>query len=327
MHRTPFLHPSLLARAGTQRGVFTAEQARQLGGHTVDDLQWLRRRRHLVALRRGVYALNAAYEGADPATQHGMRVAALGLALTAPATLSHESAATELGLELLDPDVSSLHVTRPIAASSRREAGVIHHAAELPEQHVVRRDGLLDLTTLARTAIDVGRATDRFECAVAALDSALRMGVPAEELRDVFTRCRSWPGARMLSGALPIADGRADNPGESWSRVILIRLGLAPTDLQVRLEDEDGLIGYADFGWGDDVVGELDGKGKYGIGVDTDPVEAVRIVRREKRREDRIRGVGREVARWEGAHHYHPGVIGQRVRGAMARAAQRRRPA
>ena len=44
-----------------------------------------------------------------------MRVAALGLALTAPATLSHESAAIELGLELLDPDLSSLHVTRPIA--------------------------------------------------------------------------------------------------------------------------------------------------------------------------------------------------------------------
>ena len=123
-----------------------------------------------------------------------------------------------------------------------------------------------------------------------------------------------------------MADGRAANPGESWSRVLLIGLGLAPTELQVRLEDADGLIGYADFGW-DGVVGELDGKGKYAIGVETDPVEAVRIVRREKLREDRIRGLGLEVARWEYAHHYHPAVIGQRVRLAMARAAQRRRPA
>ena len=102
--------------------------------------------------------------------QHGMRVAALGLALTAPATLSHESAAAELGLELLDPDLSSLHVTRPIRGQlSVARQGSIHHAADLPEHHVVRRDGLLDLTTIARTAIDVGRATDRFECAVAAL--------------------------------------------------------------------------------------------------------------------------------------------------------------
>jgi hypothetical protein len=130
----------------------------------------------------------------------------------------------------------------------------------------------------------------------------------------------------MVSGALAMADGRAANPGESWSRVILIRLGLTPLDLQVRLADEDGLIGYADFGWGD-VVGELDGKGKYGIGVETDPQEAVRIVRREKRREDRIRGLGLEVARWEYADHFRPAVIRQRVLEAMARAAQRRRPA
>jgi hypothetical protein len=167
-----------------------------------------------------------------------MRVAALGLALTAPATLSHASAAIELGLEILDPDLSRLHVTRPLAASSRREAGVVHHAADLPEHHVVRREGLLDLTSPARTAIDVGRETDRLERAVAALDSALRLGVSRDELLDVFTRCRTWPGARMVSGALAMADGRAANPGESWSRVILIRLGLTPLDLQVRLADE-----------------------------------------------------------------------------------------
>jgi hypothetical protein len=322
----PFLHPSLLGQSALQRGVFTAGQALRLGGHTADDLQWMRRRRHLVALRRGIYALRVAYDDADPPARHGMRVAALGFALSAPATLSHESAAIELGLELLNPDLSSLHVTRPVAASSRREAGVVHHAAELPVHHVVRRHGLLDVTSLARTAIDVGRATDRFECALAALDSALRMGVTPDQLMAVFTHCRTWPGARMVSGALPIADGRAANPGESWSRAILIQLGLAPLDLQVQLEDEDGLIGYVDFGWGD-VVGELDGMGKYGIGVDTDPTEAVRIMRREKRREDRIRALGIEVARWGYAEHFHPAVIGQRVRQAKARAAQRRRPA
>ena len=65
------------------------------------------------------------------------------------------------------------------------------------------------------------------------------------------------------------------------------------------------MIGYVDFGWGD-VVGELDGKGKYGIGVATDPTEAVRIVRREKRREDRIRALGIEVARWGYAELYRP---------------------
>lgn len=90
--------------------------------------------------------------------------------------------------------------------------------------------------------------------------------------------------------------GRAANPGESRSRVILIQQGVPPTDLQVPVLDEDGLIGYADFGWVG-VLGELDGKGKYGIGVDDDPEEAGRIVWREKKRADRFRDQGQFV-RW-----------------------------
>ena len=53
------------------------------------------------------------------------------------------------------------------------------------------------------------------------LDSSLRMGVTPDELMAASSHCRTWPGARMAEGALPIADGRAANPGESWSRVDL----------------------------------------------------------------------------------------------------------
>lgn len=321
----PHLAPELLALAATQRGVFTGAQARA-AGHPQSDIQRLRRHKHLVSVRRGVYALREVYGGAEPPEKHRIDVAALSLVLTAPAVLSHQTAAVELGLELLQPDLRLLHVTRAEAAGSREEAGVKHHCAEIPEDHVVRRDGELDVTAIARTAVDVARETDRFECAVAAFDSALRMGVPAEELESTMKRCRSWPGARLASGALPIADGRAANPGESWSRVILIQHGLAPTDLQVPVHDERGLIGNADFGW-EDVLGELDGKGKYGIGVDTDPEEAGRILWREKIREDRLRRQGYEIARWTFAEHYRPGVIAARVRAAQERAAARRRSA
>jgi hypothetical protein len=129
--------------------------------------------------------------------------------------------------------------------------------------------GVMPVTSAARTAVDVARETDRFECAVAVFDSALRHGATREELAAALGRARSWPGARLASGALPLADGRADNPGESWSRVVLIGLGLPPDDLQVRLVDAQGLIGYVDFGW-DDVIGEFDGKLKYGVDEETD---------------------------------------------------------
>ena len=80
-------------------------------------------------------------------------------------------------------------------------------------------------------------------------------------------------------------------------------------------------MGYADFGW-DGVLGEFDGKGKYGIGTEIDATEAGRIVWREKRREDRMR-VRHEVVRWAVADLYHPRALGARVRAAIARAAER----
>jgi hypothetical protein len=319
----PELSPGLLAQMAQQGGVFTAEQA-AAHGHHIREIQRLRTRppRPLISVRRGVYAWREEYEAAEPGPRHLLDIRAAYLRLTDNVVLSHQSAALVLGLELLDADLSLLHVTRQPPATPHVEAGIAHHVAELPAHQRVVRVGALDHTTLARTAVDVARDTSRMACAVAAFDSALRMGVPKAELREVFDRCRSWPGARLVARAIDMADGRADNPGESFSRVVLVQLGLAPDDLQVPVYDEEGLVGFADFGW-QGVLGEFDGKGKYGVGdPSADPDRAVRKVWQEKRREDRLR-VGHEVVRWGMAELYQPQRLRGRVLAAMARAVAR----
>ena len=313
------LHPALVARMQRQGGVFTAPQARAVG-HTESQLQALRRAKVLVSVRRGVYAWRAAYLEAEPLARHAIDCAAVRQALTSAAVLSHQSAAVDQGLEMLDADLTKVHVTRGESAGSRQEAGVHHHVAELPEDHVLRRPDAMDVTTTSRTAVDLARGTDRLECAVAAFDSALRLSVPLADLRAVVERCRSWPGARFVSTALDMADGRAANPGESWSRVVLVGQGVPPDDVQVPVYDDDGLIGIVDFTWRG-VFGEFDGRFKYGLGPDGE-AGAAAVLWAEKKREDRLRAQG-EVVRWTVSDLHHPRRLAARVLAAKARAAGR----
>jgi hypothetical protein len=100
---------------------------------------------------------------------------------------------------------------------------------------------------------------------------------------------------------------------------IRIEAGLAPTDLQVAIYDAEGLGGYADFGWLPlMVLGEFDGRQKYGEGSDS-----ADVLWREKRREDRFRALGFEVVRWTWADLLDPALFTARLRAALARAQAR----
>ncbi|HYP74272.1 MAG TPA: hypothetical protein VEP72_09290, partial [Microbacterium sp.] len=99
---------------------------------------------------------------------------------------------------------------------------------------------------------------------------------------------------------LELADGRADGPSESISRLYLHWLGFAPR-LQVAIAGPSGHDYYVDFGIDEaDVWGEFDGKVKYVDAAMRRPGEdAEAVVLREKAREDWIRGsTGRRVVRW-----------------------------
>jgi hypothetical protein len=77
----------------------------------------------------------------------------------------------------------------------------------------------------------------------------------------------------------------------------------------------------SDFAWEEyRTIGEFDGKVKYGRLLR--PGERIDdVVFAEKQREDAIRDQGRQVVRWLWDDLYRPGVIGDRVRRAFARAA------
>ena len=306
--------PRLLNVMVRHGGAFTAQQA-YAAGATVREVQDARERKELVNLRRGVYALRSTYEQLTPEAQYRVQTHGALLVLKAPATISHETAALWCDLELLRPDLQLLHVTRPDLPASRREAGIHHHPGALPPAHVTTVRGVR-VAGAARTAVDLARNHD-FATGLAAADSALRAGATGPQLVEAMGFCRAWPGARRASRAISEADGRAANPGESLSRAVLVAAGLQPSDLQVEIRDGRGLVGYADFGWLPlKVLGEFDGRGKYG----TDAATAADVVWAEKIREDRLRALGYVVVRWTWADLLDPDRLVARVRRALAAA-------
>lgn len=318
----PF-RPQLVAHMRRQQGLFTADQA-YAAGYSVDEIQRLRAGKVLHSVRRGVYASSSSYAALGGLARHRVDTQAALLRLHVPTTLSHETAAVWTEMALLRPELETLHVTRAELRVSRREAGIHHHPGSLPTGHSVVIDGVM-VTSPARTAVDIARRTD-FARGLAATDSCLRSGTPREELQGVMEYCASWPGARDASGAVCAADGRAANPGESWSRAVLIEAGHEPTHLQYEVRDEDGLVGFSDFAWLDRLtLGEFDGRLKYAVPPGADAETAARVVWAEKWREDRFRAKGFEVVRWGWEDLFHPARLVARLLAAFARADSRRR--
>jgi hypothetical protein len=222
-----------------------------------------------------------------------------------------------------------VHVAGPRTdAVARPKAGLAHHGIVLPATDRTVVDGL-PCTSLARTVVDLARTLPR-EAAVAAADAALRQVAwdararrydddAAEgfrrELQIRVAQAAGGRGVRQARFVTAFADGRAQLPGESVSRLLLRDLGFAPPRLQVPFagpNDEDWAI---DFGL-DDVRawGEFDGKGKY-----TDPLFLAgrtpeQALLAEKQREDWIRGrSNRRFARWEMSHIASAATLGRRL--------------
>lgn len=254
----------------------------------------------LVTLRPAVYADGDAWSTSTTEQRILARARALERVSRRRPVLWGETAAAAHGLPLLWPDTSVVHVLtdsgRPGAA-----AGVVRHRPGPVDVDVVEIGGFL-CTSLARTVSDVAR-TASFEQAVVVADAALRRVAASGPGRydadraerftnDVLHVARaSRYGAAAAQRALRFADGRADRPGESLTRVRLHEIGFRRMIPQVPTVTPFTTF-YSDVGLPEEnALIEFDGRIKYVDGAITFGRSADQIVDEEKQREDLIRGV------------------------------------
>jgi hypothetical protein len=293
----------------TYADAINAGYTRGLIRHLVRTGRWL-------ALRRGVLCDSALSERSDPVWLHS---AAALLVMTAGAAISHETAATLYDLPLgpqrsvgaLEPVV---YLTRPRTSRNGRHIhpGIIERAASLPASHVGYLHGLR-MTTAARTVVDLARFYP-YPAALALADAALYLELATHpDLVAVRDACESWPGIQRASQVVEFADGGAESPLESRSRVAFALGGLPAATLQAVILLRDGGRARVDFLWAQwRVIGEADGRLKIQLPED---------LWQEKLREDKLRELGYEVVRWTWDEIVnHPEVVVARILRAIERA-------
>jgi hypothetical protein len=279
----------------------------------------------LMRVHRGAYVDAEAWDSLWPEGRQLVRLCAVRRASPGRGpVLSHLSAAALWGLPLVGPVRDDVHTAIRSRRHTRTEAGVVRHHMALDEADIVQRHGLR-CTSLTRTVFDLARLL-RPEAVVAAGDAALRL-VSVEGHAVDLDAVAAWraevdglcaPGLRGVRRARWIgafADGRAQLPGESVSRLQLHRLGFRDIDLQIPIVGSDGARYFADFGFlRSRAFGEFDGEDKYLDAELRMTATATDAVMAEKHREDEIRGVtGWRVVRWGSRHIRTPEDLGRRL--------------
>lgn len=272
----------------------------------------------LVRLSRGLYVDAALWNGSYSEDRELIRTLATHRRLRgSQMTFVLTSAAAVHRLPLVRTRISRAHVADARANGQVRtsEPFVARHEWSLSEDDVADVDGIR-CTSLSRTVADLLRCLTP-EGGIAVVDAAMRQRAWDAERKeydpDEAERFRTEVAAHLAHGArgvvqarelLELADGRADGPGESISRLYLRRLGFVPR-LQVAVTGPNGHDYHVDFGIDEaGVWGEFDGKVKYlDAAMRRSDEDAAAVVIREKAREDWIRGsTGRRMVRWGWEH-------------------------
>lgn len=215
----------------------------------------------LILVRRGVYADAEVWNHLDEHVgRPRLRTRAALATMRRGWVASHDSAAHELDLQILNPPDPHVHITRPGTTGAWTKFEVKHHLARFSDEQVVEANGLRVLD-MARTAVDIARehGTPYGEIAC---DSAMRRGVTRSALEAAVAPMTFWPYSRRARAAVDFADPRAESVLETLGRLLVRALGLEDIDLQFPVTLEDGRIVWGDIRVGCHIF-EAHGKLKY----------------------------------------------------------------
>ncbi|MGH3346678.1 MAG: hypothetical protein ACRDO4_06830 [Nocardioides sp.] len=210
---------------------FTRQQAAALGVGP----KLLRRAAELSLVRevvRGAYAVAQLRDTIE------LRAGALSLVVSDGAVVTDRTAAWLHDIDVLPR--RAVHEPVPVdvfsAGSSRlRRPGVNSGIRSLRDDEVVEIGGVA-LTSMTRTALDLGRMMTRYD-AIGALDAFLRAGVPRHELEWGVHRFKGYRGVIQLRELVIFADPRAESMPESALRLHGFDGGLPLLVPQVWVED------------------------------------------------------------------------------------------
>jgi hypothetical protein len=300
--------------AAARDGVVTLAQARA-AGLTVHEVQRLCRAGRWRAIARGGYLVDAdCYDGVPRRARIRAAVASFG-----PGAAVVLGTAAELhGIEGLRPsDRIHLSVPGPAARPARvaHPEVVVHQLVITPAQFG-RAAGIMATDPL-RTVADLILREDRYT-AVSLLDSALHRGLlSADALQRMPSLLRGRRGAVAARECLAEANGLAQSPLETRTRLRCVDGKVPPDVLQLQVRDHDGyLLGIGDLGWRTArLIAEADGRGPHGS---PDALFA------DRHRQNRLLNAGWTVLRFTWADTLRPDYIPYVVRRAIAASMIRR---
>ncbi|MDQ1104058.1 type IV toxin-antitoxin system AbiEi family antitoxin domain-containing protein [Nocardioides zeae] len=280
------MHPRLRA-LDQKQGYFLTRDA-LAAGYTTSAFYRARRAGEIVAIRHGTYALSSTWKERSEVERHRARLRSALERANVGQVASHTSAVLLHTEGHWGLDLSTVHLTHPRRRSERRESGLAHHRADLPEEHVVDLGGVPAVVP-ARAAVELSTVADT-ERTLVVMDSLLREGrMTAAELDAMVAYARNWPGTLHTAIAASLASPLAGSVGESRLFYGLWRGGVPAPVRQHPVYDGNELVAVLDLWWPEHgVAGEFDGAVKYSRLLHPGETPSDAVVR-EKVREDRVR--------------------------------------